>query len=153
MSALDTDLKFGQIAVRMGMLPAQDLPKLVLEARKARERSGEETKRNGLGQLLVRRKLLTVSEYLYVARECEKNTSNEGSGASLRSLEAALKDFETGEIDGKSLEAALSSEDVRIEMPSREEMPPTFGRYELMEEIARGGMGIVYRAKDQQNGQ
>jgi Flp pilus assembly protein TadD len=150
-NSLDTDLRFGQIAVRMGMLPAHELPKLVQEARTQRQRSGEDTRKNGLGQLLVRRKLLSVSEYLYVAREVEKNLSGEDSGTSLRSLEVALKEFEEGKRDGKSLETALSSEDVRITMPSREEMPPTFGRYELLDEVARGGMGIVYRAKDTAN--
>ncbi len=148
----DADLKFAQVAVRLGAIQPQDLPRLMQEIRELRARSGEDNRKTGLGQLLVRKKLVTVSDYLVIQREVEKKPARDESAASLRSLEKAIADFGAGTLDGESFEKALSSEDVKIEMPSREEMPPSFGRYELLAEIARGGMGIVYRAKDTQNG-
>jgi hypothetical protein len=36
---LDADLKFGQLAVKMGVITAQELPKLMVDARLARERA------------------------------------------------------------------------------------------------------------------
>ena len=41
---IDEDLRFGQVAVRMGMLAAQDLPRLMKEAREARAASKRDEK-------------------------------------------------------------------------------------------------------------
>jgi tetratricopeptide (TPR) repeat protein/predicted Ser/Thr protein kinase len=149
---VDADMRFGQIAVRMGKLDIAALPKLLKEARTARATSSEDSKPMGLGQVLVRRKLLSVSEYLRVAREVERSASQEEGAVSLARLGKALEAFESGTLDVKELQKEVSGE-VDLGLPSREEVPPSFGRYELIAEIARGGMGIVYRARDTESGE
>ena len=152
MKPIDQDLRFGQLAVRMGIIQAQELPKLLVAAQQARERSGPDARVAGLGQLLVRKKRLTVSEYLYVAREAERTGTE--PDPELEKLDEAFLKFSSGELDEGHLAEILRSGEATAPRPksSLEEAPPRFGRYELLGEIARGGMGIVYRAKDTQNG-
>src|SRR4029077_17825665 len=93
----------------MGKLSAKDLPRLLQDAQTVRAASAEDARPIGLGQLLVRRKLLTVSEYLRVAREAGRAASQEDSSASLARLGRALEAFASGTLDATGLEEAISS--------------------------------------------
>src|SRR4029078_10165533 len=42
---------------------------------------------------------------------------------------------------------AISTSPQRIARPYLRELPCRFGNFELLDEIARGGMGVVYRAR------
>ena len=76
----DSDLRLGQIAVRMGLVAPRDLPGLLQEARAGHtaESAGSGT---SLGQVLLRRRLVSVSDYLYMAQQARAEASGEGDEA------------------------------------------------------------------------
>ncbi len=160
MNRIDSDLRLGQIAVRMGLILAQDLPNLLREARSghSEESAGGQ---NALGQILLRKRLCTVSDYLYMARQAREEADAEAKAPptarpktsvapSLEQLESALTRLESGELDRVEFERLLTSSGEPL--PRERATPSRFGRYELLSEVARGGMGIVYRARDTKSG-
>ena len=139
----DLDLRLGHIAVRMGVIPPQELPRLLSEARALK--GGAEGAGIAFGQLLLKKKLISASDYLYMARQA---TAEEESGEvpSRAELRRQVEAFESGDLDSSAFEAWMSSSGEQLTRPTR---VTRFGPFELLAEIARGGMGIVYRAKDQ----
>jgi predicted Zn-dependent protease len=146
--SMESDLHLGQIAVRMGLIQAQDLPQLIQEARvgHVEESAGSSS---AFAQMLLRKQILSVSDYLYMADQARQEKPE--VQAPLRELETAFKSYESGELDLGSFEDIVrSTSGEPIRRPK--ESVQYFGKYLLMEEVARGGMGIVYKTKDPRDG-
>jgi Tfp pilus assembly protein PilF len=154
---MDSDLHLGQIAIRMGSIQPHQLPGLLREARvgHVEESAG---RASSLGQVLLRRKLISVSDYLYMARQVRVERDDDSESESdvgqrkdpsfdLQELQQAFTRFESGELDHSSFEDMLGKS-AEISPLARPAQLTRFGKYELLGEVARGGMGIVYRARD-----
>ncbi len=113
------DAALGQLAVSRGLIRPEDLERCLAEQ--------EEARRQGLpapplSQVLIRNRLLATRDLLDLVR-------------SVQSLE-----------EDPLLSTGATHQDCLL--PSGQPTPPRIARYEVLREIARGGMGAVYEAID-----